>query len=181
MLSDTKVRAAKPTEKPYKLYDERGLFLFVTPTGGRLWRLKYQMRGREKLISLGAYPNVGLKRAREKRDEARKLIADGIDPSAVRQERRSALLETFEGVAQEWLELQTKSLAPETISILGTRLKSALYAYLGSKPVAEITAQESCLAHCGASRHAAGTRLPTGSAPPTEAAHLSCVSHRDTL
>src|SRR5438105_3596940 len=142
MLSDTKVRAAKPSEKAYKLYDERGLFLFVTPTGGRLWRLKYRMRGREKLISLGAYPDVGLKRAREKRDEARELIADGIDPSAVRQERRSALLETFEAVAQEWLELQTKSLAPETISILGARLKSALYPYLGSKPVAEITAQE---------------------------------------
>jgi integrase len=142
MLSDTKVRAAKPGEKAYKLYDGRGLFLFVTPTGGRLWRLKYRMRGREKLISLGAYPDVGLKRAREKRDEARELIADGIDPSAVRQERRSALLETFEAVAQEWLELQTKSLAPETISILGARLKSALYPYLGSKPVAEITAQE---------------------------------------
>jgi integrase len=142
MLSDTKVRAAKPSEKAYKHYDGRGLFLFVTPTGGRLWRLKYRMRGREKLISLGAYPDVGLKRAREKRDEARKLIADGIDPSAVRQERRTALLETFEGVAQEWLELQTKSLAPETISILGARLKSALYPYLGSKPVADITAQE---------------------------------------
>jgi Phage integrase, N-terminal SAM-like domain len=76
------------------------------------------------------------------RDEAGKLIADGIDPSAVRQERRSALLETFEGVVQEWLELQTKSLSPETISILAARLKSALYPYLGSKPVAEITAQE---------------------------------------
>lgn len=82
MLSDTRVRAAKPREKAYKLYDERGLFLFVTPTGGRLWRLKYRVRDREKLISLGAYPDVGLKRAREKRDEARKLLADGIDPSA---------------------------------------------------------------------------------------------------
>jgi hypothetical protein len=80
--------------------------------------------------------------AREKRDEARKLLADGIDPSAERQERRTALLETFEGVAEEWLELQSKSLAPETISILGSRLKSALYPYVGSKPVAAITAQE---------------------------------------
>jgi integrase len=142
MLSDTRVRAAKPGDKQYKLYDERGLFLLVTPTGGRLWRLKYRMGGREKLISLGAYPDVGLKRAREKRDEARKLLADGIDPSAQRQERRTALLQTFEGVAEEWLELQSKSLAPETISILGSRLKSALYPYLGSKPVAAITAQE---------------------------------------
>ena len=142
MLSDTRVRGAKAGDKQYKLYDERGLFLLVTPTGGRLWRLKYRMGGREKLISLGAYPDVGLKRAREKRDEARKLLADGVDPSAQRQERRTALLETFEGVAEEWLELQSKSLAPETISILGSRLKSALYPYLGSKPVAVITAQE---------------------------------------
>jgi integrase len=142
VLSDTRVRAAKPREKAYKLYDERGLFLFVTPTGGRLWRLKYRVRDREKLISLGAYPDVGLKRAREKRDEARKLLADGVDPSAERQERRTALLETFEGVAEEWLELQSKSLAAETISILGTRLKSALYPYLGSRPITAITAQE---------------------------------------
>ena len=142
MLSDTRVRGAKPSDRQYKLYDGHGLFLLVTPTGGRLWRLKYRINGGEKLISLGAYPDVGLKRAREKRDEARKLLADGIDPSAQRQERCTALLETFEGVAEEWLELQSKSLAPETISILGSRLKSALYPYLGSKPVAAITAQE---------------------------------------
>src|SRR5215467_12146062 len=122
MLSDARVRTAKPGERPYKLYDERGLYLFVMPTGGRLWRLKYRVNEREKLISLGVYPDVGLKRAREKRDEARKLLADGSDPSAQRRERRTALLETFEGVAEEWLELQSKSLAPETISILGSRL-----------------------------------------------------------
>jgi hypothetical protein len=108
VLNDTRVGAAKPREKAYN----------VTPTGGRLWRFKYRVRDREKLISLGVYPDVGLKRAREKRDEARKLLADGIDPSAERQERRTGLLETFEGVAEEWLELQSKSLAAETISIL---------------------------------------------------------------
>src|SRR3981081_495885 len=141
-LSDTRVRGAKPRERPYKLFDERGLYLLVTPTGGRLVRPRYRMGEREKLISLGAYPDVPLKRAREKRDEARRLIADDIDPSAELQAQRAALLETFEGVAKEWLELQSKSLAPETISILGTRLKSALYPYLGSRPVAAITAQE---------------------------------------
>ena len=121
---------------PYKLFDERGLFLLVTPTGGRLWRLRYWIGKREKLISLGIYPDVPLKRAREKRDEARRLIADDIDPSAVRKAKRAALLETFEGVAKEWLDLQSKSFAPETISILGARLSSALYPYLGSRPVA---------------------------------------------
>ena len=73
----------------------------MTPTGGRLWRLRYRMCALEKLISLGAYPDVTLKRAREKRDEARRLIADDIDPSAQRKAQRAALLDTFEGVAQE--------------------------------------------------------------------------------
>jgi len=72
-LSETKIRFAKPRERPYKLFDERGLFLLVTPNGGRLWRLRYRLGKREKLISLGANPDVPLKRAREKRDEARKL------------------------------------------------------------------------------------------------------------
>jgi len=141
-LSETRIRAAKLRERPYKLFDQRGLFLLVTPTGGRLWRLRYRIGALEKLISLGAYPDVTLKRAREKRDEARRLIADDIDPSAQRKAQRAALLDTFEGVAKEWLALQGKSLAPETISILGARLNSALYPYLGSRPVASITAQE---------------------------------------
>jgi integrase len=141
-LSDTRVRTAKARERPYKLFDERGLFLLVTPAGGRLWRLRYRMAGVEKLLALGVYPDVPLKRAREKRDEARRLIADGIDPNAQRKAERGAQAQTFEAVAAEWLELQKKSLAPETMSILGARLNSALYPYLGSRPVAAITAQE---------------------------------------
>ena len=142
MLNDTRVRSAKSREKAFKLSDERGLFLLVTPTGSRLWRLKYRLNGREKLISLGAYPDVTLKRAREKRDAARRLITDGIDPSAQRKAERAALAQSFEGVAKEWLELQTKSLAPETISILSARLDSGLYPYIGSRPISAITAQE---------------------------------------
>ena len=142
MLNDTKVRTVKSRVKAFKLSDERGLFLLVTPAGGRLWRLKYRVQGREKLISLGAYPDVTLKRAREKRDAARKLLADGVDPSVQRQAERAALAQSFEGVGKEWLELQTKSLAPETISILSSRLDSALYPYIGSRPIAAITAQE---------------------------------------
>jgi integrase len=142
ILRDTRIRAAKPMERPYKLFDERGLYLLVTPTGNRLWRLRYRMGALEKLLALGAYPDVPLKRAREKRDEARKLVADGIDPNAKRKAERSARAETFEAVANEWLERHKKSLAPETISILGTRLRSFLYPYIGSRPVADITAQE---------------------------------------
>ena len=142
MLNDTKVRSAKSREKAFKLSDERGLFLLVMPTGSRLWRLKYRLNGREKLISLGAYPDVTLKRAREKRDAARRLIADGVDPSVQRKAERAALAQSFEGVAKEWLELQAKSLAPETISILSARLDSGLYPYVGSRPISAITAQE---------------------------------------
>jgi integrase len=142
ILSDTRIRAAKPMERPYKLFDERGLYLLVTPSGNRLWRLRYRMGSLEKLLALGAYPDVPLKRAREKRDEARKLVADGIDPNAKRKAERSAQAETFEAVANEWIELHKKSLAPETILILGTRLRSFLYPYIGSRPVAGINAQE---------------------------------------
>jgi integrase len=141
-LSEAKIRSAKTRDRAYKLFDERGLFLLVTPTGGRLWRLRYRIGNLEKLISLGAYPDVPLKRAREKRDEARRLVADEIDPSADRKAKRAAMLVTFEGVAQEWLELQSKSLAPETISILSARLNSGLYPYLGSRPMGSISAQE---------------------------------------
>jgi integrase len=142
MLNDSKIRSAKPRERAFKLYDERGLFLLVTPTGGRLWRLKYELHGHEKLISLGAYPDVTLQRARDRREAARKLICDDIDPSDQRKTERAVLAQTFQGVANEWLELQKKSLAPETISILGARLTSGLYPYLGNRPIATIRAQE---------------------------------------
>ena len=141
-LSDTRIRAARAKQKPYKLFDERGLYLLVTPAGGRLWRLRYRMGGLEKLLALGMYPDVPLRRAREKRDEARKLIADGVDPSAKRKAEREAPAETFEAVASEWLELQRKSLAAETMSILSTRLSSFLYPYIGNRAVASVSAQE---------------------------------------
>ena len=88
-LTDTAVRAAKPRQKAYKLFDERGLYLLVDPKGGRWWRFKYRVDGREKLLSLGTFPDTPLKRAREKRDEARRLVADGVDPSAARQASES--------------------------------------------------------------------------------------------
>jgi integrase len=141
-LSEAKIRASRPKERAYKVFDERGLFMLVTPTGGRLWRFRYRMGGVEKLLTLGAYPDVPLKRAREKREDARKLVADGIDPSAKRQAERATQVETFEAIAKEWLDLQSKSLAVETMDILGTRLKSFLYPYVGSRPIASITAQE---------------------------------------
>ena len=118
-ISELKIRASKPKEKSYKVWDDRGLYMLVTPTGGRLWRFRYRIGGVEKLLALGAYPDVPLKRAREKRDEARTLVDDGIDPMAKRREARAARLDTFELIATEWLELQRKALAPETMQFSG--------------------------------------------------------------
>ena len=77
-LSDAAIRAAKPRDRPYKLTDERGLFLLLTPTGGKWWRLNYRFEGKQKTLSMGVYPDIGLKEARERRDAARKLTAQGI-------------------------------------------------------------------------------------------------------
>jgi hypothetical protein len=114
MLTEAAIRNAKPREKPYKLFGERGLFMLVVPTGGRLWRFRYRHSGKEKLLSLGAYPDVPLRRAREKRDEARRLVADSIDPSAKRQADKAALGNTFEVVAREWLDLVKDSIKEST-------------------------------------------------------------------
>ena len=82
VLNEARIRATRQKDRPYRPFDERGLFMLVTPSGGRLWRFRYRLGGVEKLLTLGAYPDVSLKRAREKRDEARKLVADEVDPSA---------------------------------------------------------------------------------------------------
>jgi integrase len=124
------------------LFDERGLSLLVTPTGSRLWRLKYYVSGREKLLSLGDYRDVPLKRAREKRDDARRLLADGVDPSAQRKADQLANANTLRAVGDEWLALQKKTLAPNTYEIAQGRLTNMLYPSLGGTPIIEIKAPD---------------------------------------
>jgi integrase len=141
-LTDVAIRAAKAKEKPYKLFDERGLFLLVTPTGSRLWRVKYHVSGREKLLSLGDYRDVPLKRAREKRDELRRQLADGIDPSAQGRADQLANASTLRAVGDEWLALQKKTLAPNTYEIAHGRLTNMLYPSLGSMPISQIKAPD---------------------------------------
>jgi len=114
ILTELSVRAAKAAEKPYKLYDERGLFMLITTAGGRLWRFKYRVGGVEKLLTLGAYPDVSLKRARERRDDARRALADGIDPAAKRRAESDAKTNTFLAVADEWLLTKKASLTEST-------------------------------------------------------------------
>ncbi|MGA2674517.1 MAG: Arm DNA-binding domain-containing protein, partial [Terracidiphilus sp.] len=103
-LTDTAIRNAKPGLKPAKLFDERGLFLLVTPAGGKWWRFRFRFEGKEKLLSLGVYPDVGLKDARNRRDEARKLLAEGTDPGEDRKTQKTARQDraanSFEAIAR---------------------------------------------------------------------------------
>ncbi len=145
-LSDTAIRKLKPSDKPYKVADEKGLFLLVTPPGGKLWRLKYRLDGKEKLLSFGAYPDVPLIRAREKRDEARTLIADGVDPSDNRKAQKTAKADraanSFEVIAREWFEARKPTWAPSHSGRLIKRLENDVFPWIGSKPIAEISAPE---------------------------------------
>src|SRR5271163_1925100 len=105
-LTNTSIRNAKAGKKTVKLFDERGLYLEVSPAGGKWWRLKYRFDGKEKRLSLGVYPDVGLKDARDRRDSARKLLSNGVDPSENRRAQKSARADgaanSFEVVAREW-------------------------------------------------------------------------------
>ena len=166
MLTDTAVRNAKPKDKPYKLTDEKALHLLVTPAGGKLWRFKYRVGGTEKLLALGAYPDVSLIRAREKRDEARRLLADGIDPAAKRKAEKLATADTFRAVAEEFLTQREKAWAPTHASKVRARLEW-LYPYIGDKPIGTIEAPEllapvRMIEECGKGETAKRTLLNAG-------------------
>ena len=104
-LADIKVKKTKPGDKDFKLFDEKGLFLLIKKSGSKYWRFKYRINKSEKLLALGVYPEVSLKDARDKRDEARKQISDGIDPSITRKiEKAGSTENTFQAVAEEFLE-----------------------------------------------------------------------------
>jgi integrase len=141
-LTHPALRGAKPHEKPYKLGDGGGLYLLVNPNGALWWRLKYQFEGREKLLSLGVYPRVSLQQARAIRDEARKAIANGIDPSAKRQAEKFSTANTFEAVGREWLSLLENKLAPATYAKAAWTLETLVYPYIGSRPIAKLSATD---------------------------------------
>ncbi len=145
-LSDVTIRAAKPGPKPVKLSDERGLFLLVQPSGGKLWRLKYRIAGREKKLSLGRYPDVALKEARERAADARKLIANGIDPSEKKRvDQLDATMKaanTFTAVANEYIAKSERE-GRATVTVGKARwLLSLLEPALGTRPISEISPAE---------------------------------------
>ncbi len=144
-LSDTAVRNAKSTDKPAKLADEKGLYLLVAPSGGKWWRLDYRFDGRRKTLSMGTYPETSLKEAREKRDEARKALAQGIDPCEQRKAMKAAQTaeaDTFEVVAREWFAKFQPTWAATHASKIITRLEKDAFPWLGKRPICEITAPE---------------------------------------
>jgi integrase len=143
-LSDVAIRAAKPREKAYKMFDERGLFLLVTATGSKLWRFKYRFDGREKLLSFGSFPDVPLRVARDKRDEARRTLsaAEPMDPSAKRQAERAARADTFGLIAEEWLQTKRKVLTEGTWQRDHVQLTKVVGPSLGNRPIAGIEAAE---------------------------------------
>lgn len=145
-LTDTAIRRAQPADKPYRLFDGGGLYLEVAPSGGRWWRLKYRHDGKEKRLSLGTYPDTSLKAARERRDQARRLLADGIDPSQARQaEKAQAARETehpFEAVARAWVEHQSGAWTAETRDRVLNSLVVDIFKPIGAMPVASIRARD---------------------------------------
>ena len=145
-LTVTAIRKAKPREKPRKLYDSRGLYLEIAPRGTKAWRFKYRFAGREKRISMGIYPEVSLKLARERRDEARKLLARDIDPSAHRKARKRSRRQwarnSFEAVATEWLAKHSPNWSAGWIRRQERELEREVFPYIGTSPVAGITAPD---------------------------------------
>ncbi len=145
-LTDTSIRTAKPGERTIKLFDERGLYLELAPNGGKWWRLKYRFEGKEKRLSLGVYPDVGLKDARNRRDDARKLLAGGIDPSENRKVQRLAKADraanSFETVAREWFSKYASQWATSHAQKIIQRLEKDIFPWIGARPIAEIRAPE---------------------------------------
>lgn len=142
-LTDTALKHLKPAEKPYKRFDERGLYVEVYPSKGKLWRYKYRFEGKEKRLSLGAYPDVPLAMARDRRDEARRLLAQGIDPSKQRKADRAESSSTsFEAVAREWYSRYSVSWSESHADRVLRDLERDIFPWIGTQPVNNITAPE---------------------------------------
>jgi len=145
-LTDVAVKNAKPSEKAVRMFDSGGLYLEVAPSGGKWWRFKYRYLGKEKRLSLGVYPDVGLKDARQRRDEARKLLAADIDPSDNRKAIRSAKIESaansFEVLAREWFAKHSPGWTKSNADKIIRRLENDAFPWIGSRPIAEISPPE---------------------------------------
>jgi integrase len=145
-LADAKARNAKPKTKPYKIADGEGLFLSVVPSGSKYWRLRYYFAGKEKLLALGVYPDVSLADARERRAQARRVLAAGNDPGKAKKEAKRLVTlksaNSFEVVAREWLNKRKHEWAPITVEVKLDRIERHILPKLGNRPIADITPPE---------------------------------------
>jgi hypothetical protein len=146
MLTDTKIKSAKAQDKPYKLSDSSNLYLWVTPSGGKIWRWAYRLDGKWKLMTLGKYPVVPLSLARDRHGDARKLLATGIDPMAQRKARkiaeRVASENSFASVSSRWLEHWQGGKSLRHVDSTRRRLAANILPSLGARPIAEIEAPD---------------------------------------
>jgi integrase len=146
MLTDSKVRSAKPLSKVYKLSDGRGLHLLVHPNGGKYWQLRYRFLGKEKTASLGTYPETSISQAREGREALRRQLRGGIDPVEARRAdkraRQTRYEHTFKQVALGWFDVWKIDKDPQTVAYKLRRLEQDLIGHLGSRPVPSITRKE---------------------------------------
>lgn len=145
-LTDTAIRKAKPQDKIYTLTDGDGMYLEVTPNGGKWWRFKYRFDGKQKRLSLGTYPDTGLKDARDKRYEARKQLSNGVDPASVRKVSKvmvtAGTTESFEVVAREWIAKQSPKWAESHVTNILGRLERDVFPWIGKRTTREIEAPE---------------------------------------
>jgi integrase len=144
-LTDVKIAKAKPQKKPQTMFDGGGLYLLITPTGGKLWRFKYRLEGKGQLLALGAYPEISLADARERRASVRKQIANGIDPASVKKAQKQAdteETETFEVVAREWHTKFTPTWAASHADTTISRMERDLFPWIGKRPISEIKAPD---------------------------------------
>ncbi len=141
-MTDIDIRRSKSTDKPYKLADSGGLHLLITAAGGKLWRWKYRLGGVEKLMAFGQYPDISLADARDRRDEARKRLAKGIDPMAERIAEKTAIKvateHSFEKIAELWLEHWQGNKSARHSATTGNRLKANVYPVLGARPITDV-------------------------------------------
>jgi len=145
-LTDTAIKRTKPSTKTQKLFDGGGLYLEVAPSGGKWWRLKYRFGGKEKRLSLGVYPDVGLKLARDRRDDARKLLANDVDPGEHRKAAKAAEGESaansFEVLAREWFAKFKPNWVASHADKIISRLERDMFPWIGARPIAELKAPE---------------------------------------
>jgi integrase len=142
-LSDVTIKSAKPGDKPITLWDGHGLHLCITPAGGKLWRWKYRFEGKERLMSLGSYPELSLSVARKKHQELRtRLVADGVDPMAERQAEKARSENTFAVIARAWHEHWKQGRSPRHADCVLRRLASDILLRIGDRPITEIEAPE---------------------------------------